>query len=500
MTKDISLAGKKTIIVWFRRDLRVQDNPALNAALEQALEQGYAVLPVYIHAPQEEGDWSPGGAAGWWQHHALASLQKALEALGLSLLIRRGDSQPELMSIATEANAVAVHWNRRYEPVIIKRDSGIKKALQDAGLEAKSHNAALLWEPPSIKNGSGLPYRVFTPFWKYCLTQPTTVPYRLPNERQVGETNRAQPLAGLSLSELKLTPTLGWADGFKDHWNPTLTGAEEALQLFARDTVRGYGKRRDIPGVQGTSRLSPFLQSGQLGPRQIWAAIHQSGAANENDGHKFLSEIAWREFAYHLLYHFPETPHEALNRAYRNFPWEPQTEHLKAWQKGLTGYPIVDAGMRELWHTGWMHNRVRMIVGSFLVKHLLQPWQSGARWFWDTLVDADLASNTMGWQWIAGCGADAAPYFRIFNPMLQGAKFDADGSYVRTWIPEIAKLPDSVIHTPWEASSAQLASAGITLGKTYPRPVVDHQFGRERALGALKVNKEIAATIAAAGD
>ena len=494
------MAANTTTIVWFRRDLRVQDNPALNAALEQARELGGTVLPVYIHAPQEEGDWSPGGAARWWQHQALASLQEALEKLGLSLLIRRGDSQQELLSITTGAGAVSVHWNRRYEPAIIKRDSGIKKTLQEAGLEVKSHNAALLWEPPSIKNGSGLPYRVFTPFWKYCLTQPTTAPYQLPQGRPICETERQQRLSGLSLSELELTPKLNWADEFKNHWDPTLAGAHEALALFTEDTVRGYGERRDIPGVQGTSRLSPYLQSGQLGPRQIWASVHQSGAANSNDGHKFLSEIAWREFAYHLLYHFPETPHKALNRAYQNFPWEPQTEHMKAWQQGLTGYPIVDAGMRELWHTGWMHNRVRMIVGSFLVKHLLQPWQSGARWFWDTLVDADLASNTMGWQWIAGCGADAAPYFRIFNPMLQGAKFDADGSYVRTWIPEIAKLPDSVIHTPWEASAAQLAAAGITLGKTYPRPVVDHKFGRERALGALKNNKEIAAAIAAAGD
>jgi deoxyribodipyrimidine photo-lyase len=293
----------------------------------------------------------------------------------------------------------------------------------------------------------------------------------------------------LAVDDLGLLPDLDWDVGFAERWDPTLEGASNALKDFLDGPVERYTSRRDRPALRGTSRLSPFLAHGQLGPRQVWAAAHASGAADTKDGFKYLSEIGWREFAYHLLVHFPHTPTQALNDAYRDFPWEPDAAYLEAWQKGRTGYPIVDAGMRELWHTGWMHNRVRMIVASLLVKHLLQPWQAGARWFWDTLVDADLASNTMGWQWSAGSGADAAPYFRIFNPILQGEKFDPKGVYVRRWVPELKDLPDKHLYAPWEAPADVLEKAGVTLGETYPRPVIEHKAGRQRALDALAKNK-----------
>ncbi len=469
-------------IVWFRRDLRVEDNPALTVAIER----GAPVLPVYLYAPEEEGDWAPGGASRWWLHHALASLREALDGLGLPLVLRRGPSLEALRELVEETGANTVVWNRRYEPAIIERDTEIKRALKDDGLEVWSGNAGLIWEPHEVKNQQGKPFRVFTPFWRHLRTLTPSPPIVLPNRAPVAPDRVPE---SLDLEALALLPKLDWADRFPERWDPTLDGAADALSDFLDDRVQRYGDRRDRPALRGTSRLSPFLAHGQLGPRQVWEAAHTSGASDTNGGFKFLSEIAWREFAYHLLVHFPHTPTDALNASYRHFPWEPDEALLEAWQRGRTGYPIVDAGMRELWHTGWMHNRVRMVVASLLVKHLLQPWQEGARWFWDTLVDADLASNTMGWQWSAGSGADAAPYFRIFNPMLQGEKFDPKGVYVRRWVPELKDLPDKHLHTPWEAPASVLEKAGVVLGDTYPRPVIEHKAGRQRALDALAENK-----------
>lgn len=469
-------------IVWFRRDLRVQDNPALAAALDR----GGPIVPVYIYAPDEEGDWAPGGASRWWLHHALESLADALAERGLALTLRHGPTAEALHGLVKETGADAVLWNRRYEPAIIERDTAIKASLRDEGLEARSFNASLLWEPHEVENKQGRPFQVFTPFWRHLQTLPVRPPVAVPEGPFPGP---ATAPASLALAELELLPRLAWADGFPDHWTPTLEGASGALADFLDGPVDRYTARRDRPAVRGTSRLSPFLAHGQLGPRQVWAASHASGAVEGKDGFKFLSEIGWREFGYHLLVHFDHTPHAALNAAYRDFPWQPNEGALSAWQKGRTGYPVVDAGMRELWHTGWVHNRIRMVVASLLVKHLLQPWQEGARWFWDTLVDADLASNTMGWQWSAGCGADAAPYFRIFNPMLQGQKFDPKGFYVRRWVPELAKLPDKYLHTPWEAPPEVLRQAGVVLGETYPLPVIEHKAGRQRALDALAENK-----------
>jgi len=474
----------KHSLVWFRQDLRIQDNPALAAAAAA----GLPLIALYIHAPGEESPWQPGGASNWWLHHALASLADELAALGVPLVIQSGNSLDVLRALADEYKVSSVFWNRRYEPRIIERDSAIKQTLQQQGLHVQSFNASLLFEPGQVRNQSGKPFQVFTPFWKHVRGLPVESPVHVAGDQL---SPPASLPASLSLESLGLLPDIPWDGAFYQHWEPGRKGAEAALKRFISQHLESYKSERDLPGVAGTSRLSPYLHWGQLGPREVWQAVQQTGLADNAGGFTFLSEIAWREFAYHLLYHFPETPERPLNPAYRHFPWEPDRSYLEAWQTGLTGYPIVDAGMRQLWQTGWMHNRVRMIAASFLVKHLLQPWQHGAAWFWDTVVDADLASNTMGWQWTAGCGADAAPYFRIFNPILQGEKFDPDGAYVRTWVPELKNLPARYIHQPWEAPAAILQQAGVRLGKDYPKPVIAHQAGRERALAALGANKQI---------
>lgn len=471
-------------IIWFRKDLRIQDNPALNAAISQ----DSPIIPLFILSDEEEQDWPAGGASRWWLHQALTDLRNVLADYGHSLLIRRGSALDELKAVINDSGASRVYWNRRYEPAIIKRDSEVKKTLREDGVEVESFNASLIWEPHTVSKRDGDPFRVFTPFWKHLRTLSVPPPENVEFEKIKP---RSGQLNSLDLEELSLLPDIPWDSEFSDHWQPDLAGAHDALQGFVDETVSNYQKFRDHPSKPATSRLSPYLASGQLGPRQVWAAMQASGNSDSNDGFKFLSEIAWREFAYHLLYHFPKTPTRPLSSAYDHFPWQEDDKLLAAWQSGETGYPIVDAGMRQLWRTGWMHNRVRMVVASLLVKHLLQPWQSGARWFWDTLVDADLASNTMGWQWSAGCGADAAPYFRIFNPTLQGEKFDSQGEYIRRWVPELSKLPERWIHEPWSAPPEVLSEAEVSLGKHYPHPVIDHKDGRQRALDALARNKKL---------
>jgi len=475
-------------IAWFRQDLRIHDNPMLAAAAQS----GAPVLPVFVHAPQEAGNWPPGGASQWWLHHALQSLQSELGKLGLPLILRQGDSLTELRQIIRHsANAgfavTHLHSSRLFEPAAVARDKVVRQALQSDGIQWQQGNASLLLEPENIRNQSGQPYRVFTPFWKQLRQTPLTMPVEF--DRTALHAPSALP-DSLLLPELQLLPKIHWDVGFDQRWDPSLAGAEQALRHFLLEAVDGYKMNRNLPAVAGTSSLSPYLHFGQLGPRQVWAATHAAGAQEHDGGHTFLSELAWREFAYHLLHHFPHSDLHALNPRYREFPWQPDQYLLRAWQRGQTGYPLVDAGMRQLWQTGWMHNRVRMVVASFLVKHLLQPWQDGARWFWDTLVDADLASNSMGWQWVAGSGADAAPYFRIFNPFGQGEKFDPEGDYVRRWVPELAQLPDRIIHRPWEAGAMELTMAGVRLGENYPHPVIDHRVGRERALAALSAIKK----------
>lgn len=474
---------KPLSILWFRNDLRLADNPALTAAARD----NHAVLPVYVHDPAVAGDWATGAASSWWRHQALDALRQALDRLGLPLLFLQGDAVDQLSALCRQSGAARLCRNLRVEPWAIRQDEMLDQRLRPDGIAPVITNGGLLWRPGTVQNQSGDPFRVFTPFWKQARKLPVGAPEALDSDRL--DAPDTTDLGGVSLESLGLLPKRDWADGFPDHWDSSLHGASAALERFVEEGLDGYRDRRDRPDVDGTSRLSPYLHFGQLGPRQVWHAVHAAGVADSPDGFKFLSELAWREFAHHLLFHFPHTPDQALNEGYRHFPWQPDEDLLRAWQRGRTGYPIVDAGMRQLWATGWMHNRVRMVAASLLVKHLLQPWQSGARWFWDTLVDADLANNTLGWQWVAGSGADAAPYFRIFNPMLQGEKFDVDGDYVRRWVPELSKLPAPLIHQPWTASKQQLNDAGIRLGEDYPRPIVEHREGRQRALDALSANK-----------
>lgn len=473
---------KTSAIHWFRLDLRLTDNPALQAAVAR----GTRVVPVFIWAPEEEGDWPPGGASKWWLHQALAALDARLREVGTRLVIRRGPALDTLRTLAEETGAGAVFWNRRYEAAVIARDAQVKKALGADGLEAESFNGALLHEPWTIQNQSGKPFQVFTPFWKQCLAQPDPAK-PLPGPKSIPA--MAKWPKSVALEELELEPRFPWAEGLRAAWQPGAVGAQAQLRRFLRAAVSNYDEDRNRPDRAGTSRLSPHLHFGEITPRQIWHAVRRHAEAGNIPeptwrSWQFLTEVGWREFSHHLLYHFPHTPTEPLRANFKRFPWRKDPAFLKAWQKGRTGYPIVDAGMRELWATGWMHNRVRMIVASFLVKDLLLSWQEGAGWFWDTLVDADLASNTLGWQWTAGCGADAAPYFRVFNPASQGEKFDPHGAYVRRWCPELARLPDAWLHRPWEGPDAARAHAGLELGCAYPQPLVRHAIAREVALEA----------------
>ena len=470
-------------IVWFRQDLRLQDNPALAAALAEG-----AILPVYIWDEARAGRWPLGGASRWWLHHSLGKLDEALRDHGSRLVLAKGESGAVLQDLLKTTGATKVYWNRNYEPAAIACDKIIKAALTAAGVAAQSFNAALLFEPHTIQNKSGGPFQVFTPFWKHCLALPVEDPVKLPR----GEFSApARWPASLNLAALGLLPTIKWDAGLAAAWQPGEAAAIQRLKKFTSGAIDQYADQRNRPDLAGTSSLSPYLHFGEVSPRQIWAAVRalsqESGVfPASRGGQVFLSEVGWREFAHHLLYHFPHTPEEPLRSDFTAFPWRSDAPQLRAWQRGHTGYPIVDAGLRQLWATGWMHNRVRMIVASFLVKHLRISWREGAAWFWDTLLDADLASNTLGWQWTAGCGADAAPYFRIFNPILQGVKFDPEGSYVRHWVPELSRVPMEFMHEPWAAPSSVLALAGVKLGVDYPQPIVNHGEARVAALAALQ--------------
>jgi deoxyribodipyrimidine photo-lyase len=466
-------------LIWFRRDLRLDDNPALQAALRA----GHVPVPVYIHAPDEEAPWAPGAASRAWLHKSLLALDADLRARGSRLVIRRGESLAEIEKLIAETRAEALHWNRLYEPASIARDTRIKQGLKSRGLTVESHNSALLVEPWTVETGQGDPYRVFTPFWKNARQRldpkaPPAAPARLPEVPVM--------LAGLGVDDLKLEPQKPeprWDAGFWDDWQPGEAGAAELLDAFLDGAATGYKEQRNYPDRIATSKLSPHLHFGEISPRRIVSAVlaRQWPAAVQPDIDHFLSELGWREFSHHLLFHFPHTAQENLNPKFQEFRWAtPDPAHLAAWQRGRTGVPIVDAGMRELWHTGWMHNRVRMVVASFLTKNLRYHWKHGADWFWDTLLDADLPNNTQGWQWTAGTGADAAPYFRIFSPIAQAQKFDASGRYIRRWLPELAKLPDEALAAPWEQPELLRR-----LAPDYPvRPIVDLKASREAALEA----------------
>ncbi|AHE97612.1 cryptochrome/photolyase family protein [Thioalkalivibrio paradoxus] len=473
-------------LVWLRRDLRLADQPALLAAVER----GAPVVPVFVHAPEEEAPWQPGAASNWWLHHSLARLSEALERRGSRLILRRGPTLETLRELVQETGADAVFWNRLYEPAVIRRDRQIKRRLRESGLRVESFNAALLHEPWCIRSGSGDPYRVFSPFWKSCRQAgidgtPLPEPEALPAPPTAAARPGAAPWPGSeSLDALGLLPELRWDAGLDRTWTPGEAGAHRRLHDFLENSAERYHRLRDLPGQPGTSRLSPHLHFGEISPRQIVRALRDAGLdPDSGSAEPFLREIGWREFAHHLLFHFPHTTEAPLNPRFEAFPWRESERDLRAWQQGRTGIPIVDASMRELWQTGWMHNRSRMIVASLLTKNLRMHWLHGARWFWDTLVDADLASNTLGWQWTAGSGADAAPYFRIFNPVLQGERFDPDGRYVRRYVPELERVPASAIHTP-RGGRGRAADPALALG--YPPPIVDLRESRQAALEAFR--------------
>ncbi|MFO1148791.1 MAG: deoxyribodipyrimidine photo-lyase [Alsobacter sp.] len=476
-------------IVWFRDDLRVSDNPALSAAVAR----GGPVVPVYVHEHPEDGTRPMGGASQWWLHHSLASLSRDLAALGAPLAILRGPAGAAIPALARSIGASLVTWNRRYGLTERELDTEVKTALRRHEIEAESSNAALLYEPWTVKSKTGAPLKVFSPFWRAALAggepkAPLPAPRRIPG---LG----ADPSAGVgavSLDDLRLLPTKpDWSGGLRETWTPGEAGAQARLAAFLAEGFKGYGSLRDRPDLPATSALSPYLRFGEIGPRQIWHAAAFAVAegrtnASTSDLAKFQSELGWREFSYHLLFYHPDLARVNFQPRFDGFPWRSDPAGVEAWRRGRTGYPIVDAGMRQLWRTGWMHNRVRMIAASFLIKDLLVDWRVGEDWFWDTLVDADPASNAASWQWVAGSGADAAPYFRIFNPVSQGEKFDPQGDYVRRFVPELARLPAEWIHRPWEAPAAVLSSAGLRLGVDYPRPIVDHALARNRALGAVE--------------
>ena len=464
-----------TAIVWLRRDLRLADNPAIHAAVA-----GHAsVLPVYIHAPEEEAPWMPGAASRWWLHHSLAALDDALRERGASLYLAKGPSLESLRRLIKASGAVAVYWNRQYEPAALARDREIKQRLRAEGVAAQSYNSALLVEPWALATREGRPYRVFTPYWRaveahLADTAPWPAPSRIPMPAAEGS---------LPLDALELRPRIAWDAGLRDAWRPGEEGAHALLREFVADSIGHYGERRDRPDVDGTSRLSPYLHAGELSPRQILAALRDHLPISGSQGFPsiaapYVRELGWREFSYHLLFHHPDTPERSLNAQFERFPWrEPTGDLLERWQQGHTGIPIVDAGMRQLWKTGWMHNRVRMLVASLLSKNLRIHWSHGARWFWDTLVDADLANNTQGWQWTAGCGADAAPFFRIFNPVVQALRFDPRGEYIRRWVPELRDLPAPLLHEPWR-------EPGLLGRIGYAAPMVDLASSRDEALAA----------------
>lgn len=475
------------VICWFRHDLRLDDNPALIAAAER----GRPVLALFCLDEASPGLRPLGGASRWWLHHSLAALGDALGRHGVPLILRHGPATETIPALVQETGADTVTWNRLYEPAAIARDKRLKQELQDRGIAAESHRGGVLYEPWTVETKAGKPYSVFTPYWKALQAKGPPSPPLDPPERICG---LEAPPPSDSLSDWTLLPTRpDWAGGIRAAWTPGEAAARRAFTDFADDAIADYANGRDRPGAPGCSRLSPYFHFGELSPRRIWhglAAAAERGDASGEAVWAYLRELGWRDFNHHLLFHNPSLPEAEFNPQFGAFPWADDTTETEdafaAWSGGRTGYPIVDAGMRELWQTGWMHNRVRMVTASFLVKHLLIDWRRGESWFWDTLVDADLANNVANWQWVAGCGADAAPYFRIFNPILQGEKFDPDGAYVRHWVPELSGLPDRWLHKPWEAPDDALAAAGVTLSETYPAPIVAHKQARERALARYK--------------
>ena len=473
---------KGTAIHWFRQDLRLSDNPALDSAAQYE-----TLIPIYILDEVNSGEFKMGAASKWWLHQSLTKLNESLDG---KLLVYQGNPHEILNKLIEEQEVSYVAWNRCYEPWRIDRDKEIKRNFEDKNVAVESFSASLLWEPWIISKDDGTPYRVFTPFYKKgCLNSEEP---RLPAGKVDLSNLYSEDLSSDSITDLNLLPTIKWYKSFEEEWNPGEIGAEQNLNSFLDSGLLNYKEGRNFPSQEFVSRLSPHLHFGEISPNEVWyrAKTKEGISGIEKSLAHFHSELGWREFSYYLLYHFPDLPNKNFQEKFDIFPWQENEEFLALWQKGNTGYPIVDAGMRELWQTGYMHNRLRMIVGSFLVKNLLIDWRFGERWFWDCLVDADLASNSASWQWVAGSGADAAPYFRIFNPITQGLKFDPEGEYTKKYVPELRDLPNKYLFSPWEAPENILADAGIELGKNYPKPMVDLKLSRETALEAFATTKK----------
>jgi deoxyribodipyrimidine photo-lyase len=468
-----SEAAQKALgIVWFRRDLRVADNPALSAAAST----DETLLPVYIDDDGQESRRPLGGAARWWRGRSLLALDESLRRIGSRLIIRRGSPQAVLDSLLTESGARSIYFNLRRDGV--GDDAALIAWLRSRGIAVEAFDANYLHDPLYLRTAGGTGFKVFTPFWnrlRGAYTPPTEL--RVPKRFE----SLAHWPQGLSLDALQVSDP--WVEPIAQAWRPGEEAAMERLACFADEIAASYATERDRPDRDGTSRLSPHLAWGEVSVHAIWRHLTRKVG---DKALPYLRELGWRDFNMHLLHDFPDLAWRPMQAKFAAFPARDDGALLRAWQRGLSGYPIVDAGMRQLWRTGWMHNRVRMIVASFLVKDLLIPWQRGEEWFWDTLVDADPAQNGGNWQWVAGCGADAAPFFRVFNPVLQGQKFDPKGAYVREWVPALSKLPNNLVHQPWKATVAQLSEGNVTLGQTYPRPVVDHAKARQAALAAYR--------------
>ena len=471
-------------LLWLRQDLRLSDNAALHAALADADE----VLPVFVLDQQAGERWAPGGASLWWLHHSLASLGAGFETLGTRLILRRGDASSIVPELVRETGAAIVHVGTPHEPWLRRLDETVAGRLPE-GCELRTHRVATLFDLDAIRSKTGTRYGIYTPFANTCRSLPDPEP-PLPAPRAVPGPKRMP--ASDRLDDWHLLPTApDWAGGLRDTWEPGEAGAAKRLHDFLDHRLDGYGRSRNIPGdPQGTSMLSPHLHWGELSATQVWHAARDAAAKLKGPRaggfETFQGELLWHEFAAYLLRHNAAMPDEPLRPAFAALPWRRDKKQLRAWTQGRTGIPIVDAGMRQLWQLGWMHNRVRMITASYLTKHMLLPWQEGEAWFWDTLVDADLATNAASWQWVAGTGTDSQPFFRIFNPVTQGRKFDPDGRYVRQYVPEIARLPDRWLHEPWAAPASVLEQAKLRLGRDYPEPIVALDDGRDRALKAFR--------------
>lgn len=468
------------IIYNFRNDLRLSDNRGLSAAIAT----GQPLVACYILDESNYADRQLGSASKWWLHHSLKNLSKDLSALGIKLILRRGDWHNELIKLCDETKAATVYWPRAYEPNAIINEQQLHASLSEKGITHKRYSGFLLFEPESVRTLSDLPFKVFTPFWKACLKKNIALETLAKPTEINAFKGRIQSDKLTDWSLLPVKPN--WAKGFEEYWTPGEAGAWQKLDSFT-EICSNYPNDRDIPSVLGTSKLSPHLHFGEISPTQVWQHLELQCSSDEQQTtgkQSYVRELGWREFSYHLLAHWPHMIDQPFKENFKQFKWKKNAKAIKAWQQGNTGIPLVDAGMRELWHTGWMHNRVRMVVGSLLVKNCLIHWQQGENWFWDTLVDADIANNVASWQWVAGSGADAAPYFRIFNPVTQSQKFDNEGHYIRRWVPELTALPNKHIHAPWEAPESILEEAGITLNKDYPRPIVDLKLSRQQALDA----------------